>query len=131
MSPEAKDKLDVALQHVKSNRRDVLRRLLVVGGSAIALQAPMATLVAAGKSNADILKCFKKANAGYNNSITATVTGKGVVTLTGEVTDASTRAYIVDNAQNCGATKVKDQIKLVAKLGKPKNGGEGVKAKFN
>ena len=123
MSPEAKDKLDVALQHVKSSRRDLLKRLLV-GGGAIALQAPMANLLAAGTSNAAILKCIYeggpsgKGGGVSGKGISWSVSGKGVATVTGQVKSPGEKDVATTLAKSCGATKVRNQ--LVIPTNKPR-----------
>jgi hypothetical protein len=119
MSPEAKDNLDAALQHVKSNRRDLLKRLLM-GGGTIALVTPMMNVLAAGKSNAAILKCIDEKLPGTEGApLNAKVTGDGVATVTGLVTKAAIRNSATKVAQNCGATKVNNLIKVKGKTPPP------------
>jgi hypothetical protein len=121
MSEETLAKLDAALQQVKSSRRDLLKRLLV-GGGTMALMTPMTNLLAAGKSNAAISKCMAKEGAGAPDGQYAgtnyTVTGKGVVKLTGSVKEASQANALTTLAKDCGATKVNNQLR--GGKGKPK-----------
>jgi hypothetical protein len=123
MSPEAKDKLDAALQHVKSSRRDLLKRLLV-GGGTMALMTPMTDLLAAGKSNAAISKCFKnqlRETAPAFQIFSSKVTGNGVLTVTGDVSTKEDKDLISSIAKKCGATKVNNSVAIVAS-GKPSKG---------
>jgi hypothetical protein len=121
MSEETLEKLDVALQQVKSSRRDLLKRLLV-GSGTMALMTPMTNLLAAGKSNTQISNCMAKKGAGATDGpysgANYTVTGKGVVKLFGSVKEASQANELTTLAKDCGATKVNNQLK--GGKGKPK-----------
>jgi hypothetical protein len=126
MSEETLAKLDAALQQVKSSRRDLLKRLLV-GGGTMALMTPMTNLLAAGKSNAAISNCMAKKGAGATDGPYAganyTVTGKGVVKFTGSLKggpDGSQANALTTLAQNCGATRVNNQLRGIGKNTKPK-----------
>jgi hypothetical protein len=123
MSPETKDKLDAALQHVKPNRRDLLKRLLV-GGGATALLAPMSEVLAARepahKSAAQISKCIEnKFKAQGYGGLKPEVRNDGAVVLTGTVENSAAKTSLTQIARGCGATKVTNNMSLV-KQGKSK-----------
>jgi hypothetical protein len=126
MSRETLEKLDAALQQVKSSRRDLLKRLLV-GGGTMALMTPLTNLLAAGKSNAAISKCFKnqlRENAPAFQIFSSKVTGDGVLTVTGDVQNKDDKDLISTFGKKCGATKVNNSVAIVPpKAGKVKPKG--------
>src|SRR5579872_1722598 len=113
MSNETLEKLDAALAHVPSSRRDLLKRLLV--GAGAVLLAPVSQVLAGGNAVEDCIN-----NRLYNfykgqfPGVMVTVNGSAVV-LTGTIGSGprpgvNAKAALTKMAKYCGATKVTNKI---------------------